>query len=245
MAQTVAPDAAPAGGSAGVVVCAQAISPEAIIAELSAMVARLGELTDAAAADTREGDRTIDAARVDAVALTERVAAAAAATQAALSARFARSQVSTQQRAVLRDPQQVKRGIADQLALACRVSPWEGSRRLGAARALHVDLPATFGLLRAGKVSAYVAGLVVTETRHLGPELRRRVDVEIVAAGLVDCAPRQAAALARRHAYAADPESYVRRRRTARGDRRVSVRPAPDTMSVVSADLPGEQGGGG
>jgi hypothetical protein len=40
------------------------------------------------------------------------------------------------------DPAAVGRGIADQIALACRVSRCHGSRRVGIARALDVDLPA-------------------------------------------------------------------------------------------------------
>jgi hypothetical protein len=205
------------------------------------MLARLGELTDLAVVDTVEADGDVDAARIDAVALLERIQAAAAATQAAVSVGFGRSQVGTQQRQVVRDPEAVGRGIADQLALACHVSPSEGSRRFTIARALHTDLPATARLLRDGRISFYVAGLVVSETRHLDPERRRRVDAQI-AAGLVGCAPRQAAALARKLAYAADPEGFVARGRTARTDRRVSVRPAPDTMSLLTGYLPVEQG---
>ena len=45
--------------------------------ELAAVLARLGELTDAATADTTSGDRTADAARIDQIALLERIAAAA------------------------------------------------------------------------------------------------------------------------------------------------------------------------
>jgi hypothetical protein len=86
-----------------------------------------------------------------------------------------------------------------------------------------------------------VAGLVVSETRHLDPERRRGVDAQL--AGELDgCAPRQAAALARKLAYAADPEGFVARGRTARADRRVGLRPAPDTMIVLSGFLPVEQG---
>ena len=221
---------------------AAAPAAAAITAELAGMLARLGELTDTATADDTEDDRAVDAARVDAITLLERIQAAAAATQAALSVRFARSQVTTQQQQLLRDPRAVGRGIADQLALACRVSPTEGSRRLGIARALHTELPATAALLRRGQVSFYVASLVVSETRHLDPDRRRTVDASIAAAGLGGCAPRQAAALARKLAYAADPAGYVARGRTARADRRVSVRPAPDTMSVLSGFLPVEQG---
>jgi hypothetical protein len=48
--------------------------------------------------------------------------------------------------------------------------------------------------------------------------------------------------LARRRAYQADPRGYVQRGRTARNDRRVGLRPAPDTMSILSGFLPVEQG---
>jgi hypothetical protein len=74
---------------------------------------------------------------------------------AALMVGFARSQVAAQQQAVLADPRAVGRGIADQIALACHVSPSEGSRRLGVARALHSELPATARLLRDGRISTY------------------------------------------------------------------------------------------
>ena len=209
--------------------------------ELAAMLARLAELTDAAAADTSAGDREVDAARIDQIALLERLAAAAAATQAALSVGFARSQVLTQQQAVLADPRAVGRGIADQIALACRISPTEGSRRLETARALHSELSATAALLRDGRISAYVAGLVVSETRHLDADRRRAVDARLgdEPAG---CAPRKAGLLARKYAYEADPQGYLARGRTARSDRRVGLRPAPDTMTVLTGFLPVEQG---
>ena len=123
---TTAAAAAPPGAAVR-----RAAAAAAITAELAGMLARLGELTDTATADTTDDDRTVDAARIDAIGLLERIQAAAAATQAALSVGFGRSQVATQQQQVLRDPRAVGRGIADQLALACRVSPTEGSRRLG------------------------------------------------------------------------------------------------------------------
>ena len=91
-----------------------------VTGELAAVLARLGELTDAAVAAEATGDLEADAARIDQIATLERIQAAAAATQAALMVGFARSQVEAQQQAVLADPRAVGRGIADQLALACR-----------------------------------------------------------------------------------------------------------------------------
>ena len=52
----------------------------------------------------------------------------------------------------------------------------------------------------------------------------------------------EATALVRRYAYEADREAYVTRDGTERRHRRVGLRPAPDTMSVLSGYLPVEQG---
>jgi hypothetical protein len=110
------------------------------------------------------------------------------------------------------------------------------------ARALCLDLPETYLLLRAGKISEYVASLAVAETRHLDSKTRRDVDAKISAAGISQMGQRSAAACARKHAYEADRGSYVPRGRTERKNRRVSIRPAPDTMSLLTGYLPAEQG---
>jgi hypothetical protein len=107
---------------------------------------------------------------------------------------------------------------------------------------LWFDLPATYRLLVAGEISEYVASLVVTETRHLDAETRREVDAKISAAGISRMGPRSAAACAREHDYEADPEGYVQRGRTERKNCRVTLRPAPGTMSVLSGCLPAEHG---
>ena len=133
-------------------------------------------------------------------------------------------------------------GIAEQIALATKTGPWHGARKLTLARDLTFELPATFDLLSRGEISEYVAQLVATETSHLDADTRRRVDQQLVAAGLDGLAPKAAAGQARRLAYAADPDSAVKRARNARADRRVSLRPAPDTMTWFTALLPVEQG---
>ena len=182
-----------------------------------------------------------DAVRIDRIARLEKIKSAAAALQMAESVRFAQSQAAAQLAADVH-PDKIGRGIADQLGLARHVSGFEAARRLGAARALWFDLPATYRLLVAGEISEYVASLVVTETRHLDAETRREVDAKISAAGISRMGPRSAAACARKHAYEADPEGYVQRGRTERKNRRVTLRPAPDTMSVLSGYLPAEHG---
>jgi hypothetical protein len=192
-------------------------------------------------ASPRDVDDVSDAMRIDRIAQLEKIKAAAAALQMAESVRFAQSQAKAQLAADVH-PDKIGRGIADQLGLACQISGFEATRRLGMARALWFELPETYRLLVGGKISEYVASLVVTETRHLDATARRGVDAKITDAGITRMGPRSAAAAARRHAYEADPYAYLERGRTERKHRRVSLRPAPDTMSLLSGYLPAEQG---
>jgi Domain of unknown function (DUF222) len=206
-----------------------------IVAEVAAMSARLGALAiDPAAA--------ADADRIDRITAFEQLRGALAAAQQAELVAFARPQVEAQIADGRLDPAAVGRGIGDQIGLACRISPFHGSRRLGIARALHFDLPGVRDLLAAGRISEEIAATVVSETRHLDAEHRRRVDEQVCAAEIEQLSPRRAAAVVSRLAYEADRAAYVARGRTARKDRRVGLRPAPDTMSVLSGFLPVEQG---
>src|SRR5204862_6972046 len=68
------------------------------------------------------------------------------------------------------------------------------------------------------------------------------VDKQLAEAGLDTLGFRQAKAEIKRIAYEIDKVGYTSRGRKARKDRRVTLRPAPDTMAVLSALLPVEQG---
>lgn len=208
---------------------------DAATVELAALLARLGVLAHHPSPGT-------DAARIDRITIMERVRAALAAAQHTEMVAFARSQVEAHIADHTRRPRTVGRGIGDQIALACKQSPYNGSRRLGVARALHTDLPMTRALLAAGQISEDLAELVVTQTRHLTPEQRRLVDKQLATAGLDTLSPLRAAALIKKHAYEVDRAAYLARGRTARADRRVTLRPAPDTMSLLTGLLPVEQG---
>ena len=179
---------------------------------------------------------TSDPVRIGRIAAYERLRAATAASQAAECVRFAQSQVAEQLTQNVH-PKVIGRGVADQIALACHLSPYAGSQRLNTARALWYDLPEIFVQLSAGALSERVAEQVVTETRHLDATTRRRVDAEIVAAGITEMGSRAAAGCAKRLAYQADPHGYVQRGRTERKHRRVVLRPAPDTMAVLTGYL--------
>jgi hypothetical protein len=111
-------------------------------------------------------DNADDATRIDRIALTEKLKAALDAVQAVEMVAFARSQVAEQRRQDL-DPAKVGRGIADQIALACKVSSTEGARRLRTARDLCLDLPGVFGLLTHGQISGWTARLIAGELAHL------------------------------------------------------------------------------
>ena len=209
-------------------------SPDSLVVRLERLLAEFA----AAAADA---EAVSDAVRIDRIAGLERLRAATAGLQMAESVRFARSQVAEQMAAEVH-PTRIGQGIAEQLGLACRVSPVAGARRLGVARALWFDLPQTYAAVLAGELREQVAELVVSETRHLDSEVRRRVDAQIMAAGITGMGYGEAAACARKHAYEADRQGYLERGRNERKHRRVGSRPAPDTMSVLSGYVPVEQG---
>src|SRR5215204_4081129 len=190
--------------SVGVASVPEIASPvDSLSDRLDGMLSELAEAV-AGCVELRDVGEVTDRERIDRITRLEQLKAAAAALQAAESVRFAQSQVALQIAADVH-PKVIGRGIADQLALACKVSPTEGSRRLATARALWFDLPETFRLLIRGRISEYVASLLVSETRHLDAQTRRHVDHTIVAAGIDRMGPRRTAACARTYAYAADP----------------------------------------
>ena len=53
---------------------------------------------------------------------------------------------------------------------------------------------------------------------------------------------RELAMACQKEAYRLDPESYVARRRKAEADRNVTLRPAPDAMTWLTALLPVKEG---
>lgn len=181
-----------------------------------------------------------DSERVDQLALLEAVKAAAAGAQAKVAVAFAASQVEAQ--AAEGVPARERgRGVAGQVALARRESAHAGSRHLGLAQALHTELPHTRAHLSAGRVSEWAATVVCRETAHLDPELRGRVDAA-VATDLPSWSPQRTEREVRALAQRLDPAAAVARGARAMKDRRVTLRPAPDTMAILTATLPVTQG---
>ncbi len=131
-------------------------------------------------------------------------------------------------------------GVGLQVALARRESHHRGERHLGLARVLTRELPCTLAALRAGLVSEWRATVVVRETACLSREHRAEVDRELGDApqAWVRWGERELVGELRRVAYRLDPASVVARRRRAEAQRSVSLRPAPDCMTYLTALLP-------
>lgn len=205
-------------------------SADTVVAELAGLVERLAGLPAAAG----------DAERIDRIAALERLRGAVAAAQARETVDFARSQIAAQAAAGVPASRR-GRGVAEQIGFARRISPAWAARQLGLAQAWQTDLPAVYRLLRRGEISEWSAQIVAKQTRELPADVRRAIAAEL-APDLPGLSPREMEVAARRLAYQADPHAVLARARTARADRGVSIRPAPDTMAVVSAFLPAEQG---
>jgi len=195
-------------------------------------------------AGASEGVGDDDAAGlVDQIRVLEELKSAAAAAQARVTARFAAGQRAARRAAgvLARD---AGKGIAAQVALARRDSPVKGSRHLGLAEALVGEMPHTMAALEAGQLSEWRATVLVRETACLSREHRGQVDAELAArpGGLGELGDRAVAVEARRIGYRLDPHAVTDRARKAESERRVTLRPAPDTMSLLSGLLPARQG---
>jgi len=219
------------------------------VTELEAIIAGLGRI------DGSVGEQAFDAdaVRVDQIDLLERVKAAAEAAQARVIAAFKSSQLQRQRAAgVRRDC--LGRGIGDQVAMACRQPTSQGPRRLGFAHAVVHEMPHTHALLSEGSISPWVATILVRETACLTREDRAGVDQRLCATHVVEATgeitppavvgmtPRRVENAARKLAAELDVEAVVRRAARAERERRVTIRPAPDTMSYVTGLLPVAQG---
>ncbi|MDF2093770.1 DUF222 domain-containing protein [Knoellia sp. 3-2P3] len=205
-------------------------APSLTTADLAAFLERLPTLDTAVS----------DAERVDQLGLLEAVKHACAGAQATVAVAFDASQREVQAAAGV-PARERGRGVAAQVALARRESPARGSRHLGLARALAAELPHTGEHLRHGRVSEWRATIVARETACLSAGDRTAVDAAL-APELPTLSDRQVESRAKALAVRFDAAAVVQRAAKARADRRVSLRPAPDTMTYLTALLPVEQG---
>jgi hypothetical protein len=201
----------------------------------------LAELRDALRRlAAHDGDALSDAELVDHIGAMEQLKSGLAAAQARLTARLADRRAAHEAAAGV-PAEQRGRGLAAEIALARRESPARGARSLGLARALVTELPHTLAALTSGQISEWRATLVARETAVLSRAHRLQVDREL-AGRLTTAGDKRVADLARQIGYRLDPGSAMRRIRGAESDRRVSLRPAPDTMANLTAFVPVAQG---
>jgi hypothetical protein len=184
-----------------------------------------------------------EAALVERIAELETLKAAAAAGQARLTAAFAVARRAREEAAGVPAAKR-GRGLASEIALARRDSPNRGNRHLGFAQALVHEMPHTLAALEAGVLSEWRATLLVRESACLDVDDRRTLDAELCAdqASLLGVGDARLTADAKAIAYRLDPHAVVDRAAKAASERCVTIRPAPDTMTYLTALLPVAQG---
>jgi hypothetical protein len=184
-----------------------------------------------------------DAKRIDLLRTLEDLKAAAAAAQARITTDLATSRRRAHAEAGL-PARRHGEGLAAEVALARRESPVRGAQHLGLALVLSTEMPHTLAAMSTGRLSEWRATLLARETACLTAAQRRDIDQQLCADptvldGLSDAA---LVATARRLAYRLDPAGVVARARRAETERTVTLRPAPDTMTYLTALLPVAQG---
>ena len=184
-----------------------------------------------------------ESALVERIAELERVKSAAAAGQARAAAALDSSRRAAEADAGLPAARR-GRGVASEIALARRDSPARGGRHLGFAKALVYEMPHTLAALETGVLSEWRATLIVRESACLPVQERRALDAELCGdpAGLDGKGDAWVTTQAKAIAYRLDPRAVVDRAAHAEKDRTVTIRPAPDTMTYVTALLPVAQG---
>lgn len=184
-----------------------------------------------------------DAERVDRLRVLEDLKSAICAEQSVLAVDLDASQRSLQEAAGLPRAQR-GRGVAAQVGLARRESPNRGQVLLGLAKVLTGEMPHTLARLSDGTLSEYAVTLLAKETGCLTLADRQSVDEQLCADpdALGGWGIRRLTGEARRLTQSLDAAACVRRNARARSQRFVSLRPAADTMTYLTALLPVEQG---
>lgn len=194
-----------------------------------------------------------DAERIDVISALESLRAAVAAAQAEVTAAFAASQRAEAKEAEAarlasggaekphRDRvDTVAHSINAQIGLARRISPHQANKAVHLSTTLVGELPHTLAALRKGQLNEWRAMLIARETAILSPEHRGIVDATLCAdpgviAGWGD---RRLVREAAKLGYELDADASVNRRLHAETQRTVTLRPAPDQMTLLSALLP-------
>ena len=183
-----------------------------------------------------------DAERIDEITALEQLKAAISARQARLTDAFAVSHRAELIQAGVK-PVDARRSVCAQIALARRDGPHKGNRHVGLAHTLVHEMPQVLQVLERGQGSEWRATLIARETAHLSVEDHARIDAAL-APHLAGWSDRHTAQRARGWAHRLDPQGAADRARQAVTDRRVTIRPAPDCMTYLTALLPMKEGVG-
>ena len=178
---------------------------------------------------------------LDAISQAQSAENAAAARKAAAIREFALLRAASLTSVGEVEPERVERKIVAEVATACRVSPFQGRRRLHAARDLHLGLDHVRGLFTAGELAEDKVQKIVAATAHLDPAERAAVDQRLAGEGIERLGVRRVHDLTTRLAVEAAPDKAEVKARAARAGRHVRVRLAADGMADLVAHLPAEQ----
>ncbi len=181
-----------------------------------------------------------DAVLIDQIGLLERLKSCCAAVQAVLTHALVASQTADGAARQVR-PELTRRSVAAQVGLARRDSRHRGGRLVGFAGALVTEMPCTLAALRTGVTSERRSMLILDQFACLTQADRRRADA-LIAADLPTLGDLAASTRAAAIACRLDVEAVLGKVRGAVSDRHVTIRPAPDTMTRLSALLPVAQG---
>jgi hypothetical protein len=186
-----------------------------------------------------------EAALIERIDWLERVKSAAAAGQARAAAALDEKRRAEEAAAGVPTAKQ-GRGVASEVALARHDSPARGGRHLGLAKALVHEMPHTLAALECGALSEWRVTLIARESACLAVEDRRTLDAELCAdvSRLEGMGDARITAAAKEIAARLDAQAVVDRAAKAEADRCVTIRPAPDCMTYVTALLPVAQGVG-
>ncbi|WP_308816317.1 HNH endonuclease [Pseudonocardia alni] len=179
---------------------------------------------------------------IDQIRQIESLQASLAALQATRIRAFAQAHVENRLTDDRADADGLHRSVVAQVQLACRVSTAEAHTRVANAR----DLYAGFGRVRdlhiAGELSAAKVSAIAVECRDLDARRRRQVDARLAVHDLTRYGIGRLRAMTRRLVAELAPDRFRARVHAARAERRVTLRPAPDAMSYLTAYVPVEQG---
>lgn len=186
-----------------------------------------------------DGTAADEVALISHISLLEDIKSATAAAQARATHAFIKARAA-REREMGMPLAERGRGVGAEIALARRQSPHAGSQATRMAYTLCERMPHALAALNDGRLSEFSASVAVKEVSALSPTGQTTID-EKMRDRYGHAGPRRLAGEVRALANQADPVAQVKRRHIAVGERRVTVRPAPDSMAYLTALLPVEQ----